>query len=232
MTDTLDDLMPGSSLGLAHRVRTPSVASESGSPCLILLHGVGANEVHLTDLARQLDPRLTVLVARGPLEMGAARFGWFPVRFTPGGPVIDAAQAERAREALITFIDGLPAAYGIDRRRIWIGGFSQGGIMSASVALTAPERVAGFAVMSGRVLPEIAARMANPASLRHVRAFISHGIHDDKLGIQYARDAQSLVSRLGLRVQYREYSAGHLLTDEMQQDFCGWLAEQISQRGA
>lgn len=227
MTDTLDDLIPETTLGLAHRVRSALPVGERKAPCLILLHGVGSNEVHLADFARRQDPRLAVILVRAPLEMSAARFGWFQVRFTMGGPVIDAEQAERARQALVAFIDGLPAEYGIDKRRVWIAGFSQGGIMSASVALTAPERVAGFAIMSGRVLPEIAPLIAAPAALRRVHAFVSHGLHDDKLGIHFARNAQSLISGLALPLQYHEYPAGHVLNNEMQQDFCQWLARQI-----
>lgn len=227
MTDTLDDLVPASALGLAHRIRIPLAGDARGAPCLLLLHGVGSNEVHLADFARRLDPRLTIILVRAPLEMGAARFGWFQVRFAPAGPVIDAAQAEAARTGLIALIDGLYGTYGIDRRRVWIAGFSQGGIMSASVALTAPERIAGFGLMSGRVLPEIAPIIAPPAALRHVKGFVSHGLDDDKLGIHFARDAQSLISRLGLSLHYREYPAGHVLSNEMQQDFSDWIAGQM-----
>jgi phospholipase/carboxylesterase len=227
MTDTLDDLVPATALGLAHRIRVPSDSGERGAPCLILLHGVGSNEVHLADFARRQDPRLAVVLVRAPLEMGAARFGWFQVRFAPDGPVIDAVQAEQARQALVALIAGLPATYGIDKRRVWIAGFSQGGIMSASVALTTPERVAGFAIMSGRVLPEIAPQIAASAALRRIHAFVTHGLHDDKLGIHFARSAHALISGLGVPVQYREYPAGHILNKEMQQDFCQWLASQM-----
>lgn len=139
MTHPLMTTIAQPSLPLAHRVRAPQNGSTAGSPCPILLHGVGANEASLIDLAQQQDPRLTVILARGPIAFGPNMYGWFNVNFTSSGPVINPTQAEQSRQTLIDFVDGLPAAYGIDANRIWIAGFSQGGIISASVGLTLPD---------------------------------------------------------------------------------------------
>src|SRR5207253_2910977 len=99
--------------GLVHRVHSSEVVG-GGAPCLILLHGVGANEVGLIEFARHQDPRLVVVLARAPLAFGPTQFGWFQVAFTPQGPAINAEQAESSRQRLLTFIGRLPDAYGID----------------------------------------------------------------------------------------------------------------------
>lgn len=63
-----------------------------------------------------------------------------------------------SRLALIRFVKQMQATFGIAPQHTVIAGFSQGGILSFSVALSAPERVAGFGVLSGRILPELEPR--------------------------------------------------------------------------
>ena len=227
MEHSLQNVITQPGLPLAHRVRGVQNGSADNAPCLVLLHGVGANEANLIDFAARQDPRLAVILARGPITFGPNQYGWFNVNFTSSGPVIHAVQAEQSRQALIAFIDGLPAAYGIDPERIWIAGFSQGGILSASVGLTRPDKVAGFAILSGRILPEIAPLMANSEALRKLHAFVSHGVLDGKLSIDFARNAQRLLAEKTVKLTYREYDAGHELNEPMQRDFGQWITQQL-----
>jgi phospholipase/carboxylesterase len=118
-------------LTLAHRIREPQSGGMKDAPCLLLLHGVGANEQRLADIAARLDPRLTVILVRSLIQFGPMQFGFFQVSFTSSGPAINAGQAEQSRKLLATFIQKLPEVYGIDAKQIWIAGFSQGGILSA-----------------------------------------------------------------------------------------------------
>jgi phospholipase/carboxylesterase len=208
--------------GLAHRVR-PASSGQGPAPCLLMLHGVGANETGFIELARQLDPRLVVILVRGPLVFAPGQFGWFQVGFTPSGPVINAPQAEQSRAMLVDFIGQLPQAYGVDPKRILVAGFSQGGIMSASVGLSAPSAVAGFGILSGRILPEVLPLVQHGPDLAKVRAFVSHGTDDQKLGIHFARKAREVLSGFGLALDYHEYEAGHALNSEMIDDFTRWL---------
>jgi phospholipase/carboxylesterase len=231
MSDALDRLVVEPASGLAYRIR-PAQAGQGPAPCLLLLHGVGASESGLVDLARRLDPRLAVILVRGPLTFAPGRFGWFQVSFTPDGPVIDAAQAERSRASLQALIAALPASADIDPRRIWIAGFSQGGIMSASVALTAPDSVAGFGVLSGRILPEVLPLVKDDAALRRLQAFVSHGVDDQTLGLHFAHEARAVLERLGVPLTYREYAAGHALDGKMVADFQRWLASQVGRQAA
>lgn len=226
MNDTLNDVRTEPVSGLAHRVRAAQPGSTK-APCLILLHGVGANETGFIELARHMDPRLVVILARAPLVLGPSAFAWFQVRFTPSGPAIDAGQAERSRIQLLDFIRHLPAMVDVDPERIWIAGFSQGGIMSASVALTAPHSVAGFGVLSGRVLPEVLPKVESGPALERVHAFVGHGVADEKLGIHFARAARDVLSSLNVRLAYHEYACGHTLDRAMVNDFQRWLAQQL-----
>jgi phospholipase/carboxylesterase len=228
MTDKLNETLVEPVSGLTYRVQAAR-SGQGKAPCLVLLHGVGANEAGFIELARKMDPRLVVVLARGPLEFGPMQFGWFQVSFTQAGPAINAEQAERSRQKLVSFIEQLPQVHDIDPDRIWIAGFSQGGIMSASVGLTAPEKVAGFGILSGRILPEVLPSVQPGPALGKVRAFVSHGVQDQKLGIHFARNAKEVLDGFGVPLQYREYEAGHELNMAMLGDFRHWLDGQLNQ---
>lgn len=228
MTEALNHVEIEPVSGLAYRVR-PAQSESANAPCLLLLHGVGSNETGFIELARQLDPRLVVILLRGPLVLAPGRFAWFQVGFTPSGPAINAAQAEQSRATLLNFLGELPARHGVDPGRIWIAGFSQGGIMSASVALTAPGSVAGFGVLSGRILPEVLPQVKRGDALGKIQAFVSHGVHDQTLGIHFAHHARQVLTGLGVPLVYREYGAGHALDAAMIADFQRWLGIRLDE---
>ncbi|WP_059410369.1 alpha/beta hydrolase [Cupriavidus basilensis] len=188
---------------------------------LVLLHGVGGNETNFAGLESDWPDGLEVLLLRAPLRMGPSGFAWFPVSFTAGGPVIDAAQAEASRARVLRFLDALPPLPTV------VAGFSQGGIVSASVGLSAPHKVSGFGLLSGRILPEIEPHIAPPEALRTLGAFVAHGRHDDKLPAFWAQRADALLARLGVRRETRLYDMGHELVRAEIADFAQWLRQTL-----
>jgi phospholipase/carboxylesterase len=216
-----DDLVSG----LSYRVRRAT-----GRPAarLFLLHGVGGNETNLIPLADGLDQRIELVFVRGPLTLGAGQYAWFQVRFGAQGPVINAAQADESRQSLCELVRSLAGAEGDTPVLAVMAGFSQGGILSASVALSAPQQVSRFAVLSGRILPEIAPHLAPPEALAHVSAFIAHGEYDDKLPKTFASHADVWLTRLGVAHDTRFYPVGHALSPDVVRDFSRWVSQQIN----
>lgn len=205
---------------LAFRAQQP--APTAPRHLLVLLHGVGGNESNLATLAARVDPETLVVLPRGPITLGQDAFGWFRVVFTSDGPRIVPDEAEASRRALIDLVGQLQAVYGIKAAQTVIAGFSQGGILSASVALSAPEQVTGFGVLAGRILPELEPHVADRTRLKDLRGFIAHGTRDDKLPVDWAHRAGAWLTRLGVAHETRLYPVGHVLDAAMQQDFLGW----------
>ncbi|MCM2341442.1 phospholipase [Rhodoferax sp.] len=222
LQNTLSSLQQSADFALAFRIRQPQPAQPKA--LLVLLHGVGGSESNLGDLAAGIDPDTLVLLPRGPLTLGPGQFAWFRVAFTASGPRIEAQEAEQSRLALIHFVAQLQAAHGISPQQTVIAGFSQGGILSASVALTAPESVAGFGILSGRILPELEPHLAEPARLTALRAFIGHGEFDSKLPVLWAQRSEALLSQLGVAHSSRRYPIDHGISAAMQADFLQWLS--------
>lgn len=219
-------LLHDTASGLDYRIH--SASADKANSLVVLLHGVGGNESNLAALADLLPEDALIVLPRGPLSLSPGQFGWFQVAFTAEGPRINPSQAEAARLQLLALIASLQSTTGVTPERTLMAGFSQGGIMSASVALTSPRSLAGFGILSGRILPEIAAQLAPTPALSHLRAFISHGNQDSTLPPAWADRSETWVAELGIPAQACRYSARHELTREMAEDFVRWSRALLS----
>lgn len=225
-----DAARPPAALSLVHVLREPALealAAGERPPLLVLLHGVGSNERSMARIAPSFDPRLLVICARSPLEVGDDSYAWFHVTFTADGPVIDRDEAEAGWKAVARFIREAVNAYGADPARVFVGGFSQGAIMALAALLTAPDCIAGVVAMSGRLLPEVLPHAAAPEALRGKHVFLLHGANDEKLGLHYARWAREQLAHFPMALDYRERSIGHQVTRESVAEASAWLTERL-----
>jgi len=206
-------------------LREPKRSANGRSAVLMLLHGVGSNERKMLPLAEGSDPRLGIISVRGPVELGQDAYGWFHVAFTANGPVIEAAEAEASRCALLGFIATYQAAHNVDD--IYLMGFSQGAIMATVAALTKPQSVQGAVGLSGRFPKEFLEQIAAPEDLKKTALWIGHGIEDQKLPIHHGRATESLLRRTGAPFSYQEFPAGHEITSEMHSSAHRWLGERL-----
>ena len=220
---TIGPLQQDGTFELAFRLRQPLPTRPNA--CVVLLHGVGSSETSLAELAAAIPSDTLVVLPRGPVQFAPGQFGWFHVAFTAQGPSINAAEAESSRLTLIRFVEQLQSTYGIAPQNTLIAGFSQGGILSASLALSAPERVGGFALLSGRILPELKAQLASTQRFTHLRAFIGHGEYDSKLPKAWAQLADQWLVELGVKHETHFYPIDHGISADMQTDFLEWLRQ-------
>ena len=217
----LSELQTDSASHLSYRQRLP--APTKPTKLLVLLHGVGGNETNLLNLADGIDPDTLVVLARGRLSLGGPQFAWFRVSFTANGPQISPEEAERSRTLLITLLQQLQQQHGIAPENTVIAGFSQGGIMSASVGLSSPESVRGFGLLSGRILPELEPVIASKERLSALKVFLSHGEQDNTLPVHWAHRSDALLTQLDIQHSLQLYNMDHGISAEMQADFVKWL---------
>jgi phospholipase/carboxylesterase len=216
-----------SAFSLVHAVREPKNNSAEAAPLLILLHGVGSNEQDLIGLAPVFDPRMFVVSARAPITLGHGSYGWYHVQFTATGPIIDPGEAESSRRLVLKFVEELCDSYKVDRRRVFLMGFSQGCIMSLAAGLTEPRRFSGIVGMSGRLLPGILSKAAPPEQLTGLPVLIVHGTQDNVLQIEYGRGIRDALQELPVDLTYREYPMGHSVSQQSLNDITSWLTKRL-----
>ncbi|MBM9548258.1 esterase [Leptospira sp. 201903074] len=211
---------------LEYLVREPKVPTEN-PPLLLLLHGVGSNEEDLFSLTNYLPESLLVVSIRGPLTLGRDSYGWYEVLFTTGHPKINLEQEGESRKLLLNFLEYLKLNYKFDESNVWIGGFSQGAIMSYSIGLLHPEKVKGIIALSGRLLEENKAQVIVSEKILDKKIFISHGINDRVLSVEYARSVKGYLESIGVHPHYQEYEEGHSINREMLKDLIQWLEVEL-----
>jgi phospholipase/carboxylesterase len=210
-------------LSLYHLVREPKIKKEK-NPLLLLLHGYGSNEEDLFSFAAQLPDEYLIVSARAPHPLPPYGNAWYAINFDGDmNKFSDYEQAIESRDRIVKFIDELIENYPVDKDRVTLVGFSQGAILSYAVALTYPEKIQRVAALSGYFDPAIAGKDFASNSISKMRFFISHGIVDQVIPVDWARKAPEFLRSMGLEVEYHEYPVGHGVAPQNFYDLLAWL---------
>ncbi|MEI6060815.1 MAG: dienelactone hydrolase family protein [Bacteroidota bacterium] len=207
---------------LTYLIRRPLIETID-PPVIFLLHGTGSNEQDLFSFAENLPASFLVISVRAPFTNSPDSYSWYHVDFSTGKPVINRKQADKSRNILLQFIAHMQQEYHFDSRKVYLCGFSQGGIMAYSTGLTKPEFIKGIAILSGRILEEARSFFASDEKLSHLSVFVAHGTEDNILPVQYAREGLEYMQKRNITPTYKEYPAGHEISSDMFSDLLTWL---------
>jgi phospholipase/carboxylesterase len=214
-------------VNLIHTIYEPIGAGPH--PTLLTLHGRGANAFDLLGLAPYIcNGKFLMICPQGPLETpigpGAVGYAWYPMSM--GGPP-DVGAILLSREKLQNFLDACLNRYPIDSKKLVLLGFSQGGVMAYSLALSNPERFAALAVLSSWLPKELIPELAVKESIQSLPTLVQHGSQDQMIAVQRARDSVERLRELRVPLTYREYDMGHEITPRGLADLSAWLEEKV-----
>ncbi|HAD11470.1 MAG TPA: esterase [Saprospirales bacterium] len=216
--------MATSTAELEYLIRKPTVDT-ANPPVLILLHGLGSNEHDLFSFASRIPENWLVVSARGPISQGGNRHSWYNAKMENGKIAINFQEEEQSRQKVLSLIDYLEKTYKADKNKVVLAGFSQGAAMALCTGLTEPEKVAGFALSSGRFVEEIEPLVSRSPNLKKLRSFIAHGSGDTMLPIRYAAETKAKLEQLGIPFLYSEDTTGHTISAKQFSDFLQWLSQ-------
>ena len=212
---------------LAHAIFEPT--GNGPHPTIVALHGWGASALDLLPLAPYIcRGRFLVLCPQGSVETdigsGMTGYGWFPLR--QGGPM-DVGAFVAARESLEAFLDACSARYPVDAKKLVALGFSQGGTMAYSLALTPPERFAALVALSTWLPEEVLPLPPASGATPEPAILVQHGSRDERIEVNRARAAVEKLRELHLPITYREYDMGHEISARSLNDLSAWLEEKV-----
>ena len=215
-------------MDLVHAVFAP--AGDGPHPAILAMHGWGSNALDLLSLAPYVARgRCLMLAPQGPVEVeiGAVNgYGWYQLR--PGAPPDLDAMGE-ATERLMKLVDAAVERYPIDRRKLVVMGFSQGGVMAYNLALRHPDRFAGLVAIATWFPEELTQYAGDRTALARMPAMVLHGRADDMVQIAKARDSVERLREFRMPLVYREYDCAHEITVDAIRDLSAFLMEKVIQ---
>jgi phospholipase/carboxylesterase len=129
-----------------------------------------------------------------------------------------------AVQSVLALVDHAIEHYPVDIERVAILGFSQGGGVAARVALAAPERFKGVALLSTSTDEERGGPMEAPSGgVGNLAALVQHGSNDATIAIAEAFATLMRLQTLGLKPEFQQFAMQHEVTAESAKSLSTWL---------
>lgn len=204
---------------------------------VIWLHGLGADgsdfEAVVPELGLADGPGVRFIFPHAPqiavtCNGGYVMPAWYDiVSLDSNSRTVDAAGILASRQAIRRLIER-ESQRGVPCARIFLAGFSQGGAIAYTTALTHAETLAGVIALSTYIptpqLIEDEATAANEA----VQIFAAHGSEDDVVSPELGIRARDFLTRHGHQVEWHEYPMPHSVCLEEVQEIGRWLRASFS----
>ena len=213
------------------------VHGDQPSYAVIWLHGLGADGSDFVPVVPELGlaeaPGVRFIFPNAP-EMAVTCNGgyvmpaWYDIiSLEPTSRRIDEAGIVQSRAAIRHLIER-ENQRGIPCQRIFLAGFSQGGAVAYTTALTHPEPLAGLIALS-TYLPtvDLVEREASEAN-RRIPVFGGHGSADDVVSPELGRRARDFLLKRGYAVDWHEYPMPHSVCIEEIGAIGQWLRERLA----
>lgn len=203
---------------------------------VIWLHGLGADGSDFVpvvpDLGLDENVGIRFIFPHAPdmpvtCNGGYIMPAWYDIHsLEPGSRRVDEAGVEHSRDAIRRLI-ARENARGIPSERIFLAGFSQGGAIAYTTALTHPEPLAGIIALSTYIpAPELITREMSAAN-RAIPIFAAHGTEDDVVSPDLGLKAREFLTAQGYNLEWHEYSMPHSVCLEEIADIGRWLRQRM-----
>ncbi len=197
------------SLTLDYLIREPKTDVKN-PPLLLLLHGYGSNEQDLFSFADELPDELLIISARAPLSLGFGSYAWYTIHFNEDSSNFsDIPEAKAALKKIAAFLEEIKELYPVNRKKVFLLGFSQGTILSIAFALNNPDQLQHVIALSGYVNQKLLEDDFEKKDHSNLDFFVSHGTADQIIPVDWARKTPGFLENLKIKYEYHEYPVGH-----------------------
>ena len=205
---------------LKYSIHFPEI-TQSNMPVLFLMHGYGNNEKQFNRLVEELNNKYLIVSMRAPFNFMVIKNRWYEYSISDGDTLSNQAQIDMSTKRIIKTIEHIKEEYNIDEKKIFIGGFSQGAIMSYKLALLYPNKFGGIIIHSARLPVEYSVKELK--LYKNINILIIHGSEDNGLSTKWAYQGKALFEKLGANTEYYEAKIGHKMNKETYGKIKQWL---------
>ncbi|MFK7691860.1 alpha/beta hydrolase [Paenibacillus sp. HJGM_3] len=187
-------------------------------PVVFTLHGKGSNERNVFGLVAPLADHFIIIGIRGNLPLGAG-YQYYELK-SLGNPIRE--MFDDAVKQLEGFIRYATEKYPIDSDKRYLLGFSQGAILSMTLALTMGDQLRGIVALNGYV-PDFVKTEYPLRSVKDVSFFVSHGEHDSVFPVRIGHETAAYFKDQTPLLTFHLYPTDHGVSEENQLDVLNWL---------
>jgi len=187
-------------------------------PVIYTLHGKGSNEQNMFGLVAPLAEQFIIIGVRGNLPLGLG-YQYYDLK-SLGNPIRE--MFDEAIAKLEAFILYTTEKYPIDPGKRYLLGFSQGAILSMTLALTMGDKLKGIVALNGYI-PNFVKTEYSLQSIKNVSIFVSHGEYDTVFPVQIGHETAEYLKEHVEHITFKLYPTDHGVSEENQLDFLHWI---------
>jgi len=214
-------------VSLEYEIRLSKSADISNASVLLLLHGYGSHEKDLFSFSSFLDEDMTLIAVRAPITLQEGKYAWYNINIGQGNTKYAFEDVQKSKQHILKFIKQVKSKYNLRNQKVYLGGFSQGAIMSLYVGLTAPELIEGVVALSGHLYPEVQSEIDFSQAHKFPSIFLSHGRNDNVLSFEKAQEGVRFLESHNIAVDEYWYESKHNISKENILDMRTWLQSKM-----
>lgn len=202
--------------------------------CVIWLHGLGADRYDFLPVAEALQQRLLhtrFVLPQAPtravtINGGWAMPSWYDIQAMSPARAIDQAQLEQSAQSVIELIEAQRDG-GIDPRRIFLAGFSQGGAVVYHTAFLRWAGPLGGVLALSTYAPTFSDDLKLSPLQTDLPVLCLHGSRDDVVPPFMGRAAYECLLQNRVQAQWKEYPMAHEVLPAEIHEIGDWLTTQL-----
>tara|TARA_B100001175_G_C19300814_1_gene538150 strand:- start:123 stop:773 length:651 start_codon:yes stop_codon:yes gene_type:complete len=168
---------------------------------VILLHGYGGNGKDISMLSINWKRHLTNTVFICPdgheiCSINPSGFQWFDL--TKDDPIYILEQSIKAEKKLIKFIDEIKSEFNLENKKICLGGFSQGSMMSLNLGLISDQEYNCIVGFSGKIINHEDLKKRKKVS---TKTLLIHGDSDQVVSPNFMLEAKDFLIRNNVEIE-------------------------------
>ncbi|MBY0014067.1 alpha/beta hydrolase [Paenibacillus typhae] len=192
-------------------------------PVIFTLHGKGSNERNMYGLVAPLADDFIIIGIRGNLPLGTG-YQYYDLK-SLGNPIRE--MFDQAVKELESFIHYATEKYPVDPDKRYLLGFSQGAILSMTLALTMGSQLKGIVALNGYI-PDFVKMEYSLRSIKDVSIFTSHGEYDSVFPVRIGHETAAYLQEQTERVTFKLYPTDHGVSEENQLDLLEWIKKDAN----
>jgi len=208
--------------------------AQTADSCVIWLHGLGADRYDFLPVAEALQQRLLhtrFVLPQAPtravtINGGWAMPSWYDIQAMSPARAIDQAQLEQSAQSVIELIEAQRDG-GIDPRRIFLAGFSQGGAVVYHTAFLRWAGPLGGVLALSTYAPTFSDDLKLSPLQTALPVLCLHGSRDDVVPPFMGRAAYECLLQNRVQAQWKEYPMAHEVLPAEIHEIGDWLTTQL-----